>query len=30
VTNYKLLKELWALAKEKENPEEIKFRLLLA
>ena len=28
--NLKLLKELWALAKEKGNPEEIKSKLLLA
>ena len=28
--NLKLLNELWALAKEKGNPEEIKSKLLLA
>ena len=28
--NFKLLKELWALAKEKGSPEEIKYNLLLA
>jgi len=28
--NLKLLKELWALPKEKGNPEEIRSKLLLA
>jgi hypothetical protein len=28
--NLKLLKELWVLAKEKGNPEEMKSKLLLA
>jgi hypothetical protein len=28
--NFKLLRELWTLAKEKGNPKEIKSKLLLA